>query len=220
MEVPTTTPHFAPSSSIPVGSSLGYPSDKRSGLQLAPGSPWHSAIQAEISLITTKPEDIIRFVESRLASGAHFGDLLAHAGGITKREGAPVDTHQYREISPERESLKQAIYDLLKDAGTPDWDGGGALAITAETVVIAQKLVDRFPSYVASPDVSATPHGEVDFDWVPSKDVMLTVSIGPSKEVAFAGLFHGTRLNGSEPWNGILPQFVECCFERLYSSLK
>ena len=44
--------------------------------------------------------------------------------------------------------------------------------------------------------MAATPHGEVDFDWVIDRSVMLTVSVGPSKEIAFAGLFHGARLNG------------------------
>ena len=115
----------------------------------------------------------------------------------------------------ERASLKREVHGLLEDAGTEDWDGGGALALAPETVDIAQKLIDEFPPHVGRPDVAATPHGEVDFDWVIDRDVMLTVSVGPSKEIAFAGLFHGTRLNGCEPWEGTLPQFVNYCFERL-----
>ena len=70
----------------------------------------------------------------------------------------------------------------LKDAGTEDWDGEGALALAPETADLAQKLIDEFPPHVSRPDVNATPHGEVDFDWVIDRDVMLTVSVGPSKE--------------------------------------
>ena len=112
-------------------------------------------------------------------------------------------------------SLKREVHGLLKDAGTEDWDGEGALALAPETVAIAKKLIDEFPPHIGRPDVDATPHGEVDFDWVIARDVMLTISVGPSKEIAFAGLFHGARLNGCEPWKGTLPQFVNCCFERL-----
>ena len=93
----------------------------------------------------------------------------------------------------ERASLKREVHGLLEDAGTEDWDGEGALALAPETVAIAQKLIDEFPPLVGKPDVAATPHGEVDFDWVIARNVMLTISVGPSKEIAFAGLFHGAR---------------------------
>ena len=115
----------------------------------------------------------------------------------------------------ERTSLKREVHSLLEDAGIEDWDSKGALALALETVAIAKKLIDEFPPHVGRPDIAATPHGEVDFNWVIDRDVMLTVSVGPSKEIAFAGLFHGARLNGCEPWKGTLPQFVNCCFERL-----
>ena len=122
-------------------------------------------------------------------------------------------THMYPDT--ERASLKREVQGLLEDAGTEDWDGEGALALAPETVDIAQKLINEFPPLVGKPDVNATPQGEVDFDWVIARNVMLTVSVGPSKEIAFAGLFHGARLNGCEPWEGTLPQFVNYCFELL-----
>ena len=115
----------------------------------------------------------------------------------------------------ERVSLKREVHGLLENAGIEDWDAEDVLALAPETVAIAQKLIDEFPPHVSRPDVNATPHGEVDFDWVIDRNVMLTVSVGPSKEITFAGLFHGARLNGCEPWEGMLPQFVHCCFKRL-----
>lgn len=130
----------------------------------------------------------------------------------------PPNAWIVRYSDADRESLGQEVYALLKQAGAENWDGEGALALAPETVDIARKLIDEFPGYVARPDVAATPHGEVDFDWVFAQDMMLTVSIGPSGEVAFSGLFRGARLNGREPWTGKLPQFVHCCFERLRSA--
>lgn len=130
----------------------------------------------------------------------------------------PYPTTADKSPNPWRGALKTKVYNLLEEAGVDNWDGQDALALDYETVIVAQKLVDEFPTDIEEPDVAATPHGEVDFDWVISSDVMLTVSVGPSNEVSFAGLFHGAQLNGREPWKGTLPQFVHCCFERLHDS--
>ena len=142
---------------------------------------------------------------------------MHHASTQAARIAIRTTTDRPRNV--EREALKAEVYDLLKEAGTENWDGEGALALGIDTVAVAQKLVDKLPSHVRKPDVAATPHGEVDFDWVINSDVMLTVSVGPLNEIAFAGFFRGARLNGREPWTGILPQFVNCCFERLRDSL-
>ena len=116
-------------------------------------------------------------------------------------------------------SLKKEIRDLLEEAGVENWDGEGALALQEDTVLTASKVVDDLPNYAGRPDISATPHGEVDFDWVIDKDLMLTVSVGPGgKEIAFAGLFYGARLSGRDSWTGKLPQFVRCCFKKSMTS--
>lgn len=113
-------------------------------------------------------------------------------------------------------SLKKEIGDLLEEAGVDNWDGEGATALDEDTVLTARMVVDELPNYAGRPDVSATPHGEVDFDWVKRQDLMLTVSVGPGgKEIAFAGLFYGARLSGHDSWTGKLPRTVHCCFERL-----
>ena len=131
--------------------------------------------------------------------------------------GAPANIPSEPELHlhPEREALKEEVRHLLKHACEEDWDGEGAQALSPNTAEIAVGLANTFPAGIDKPMISATPHGEVDFDWSLSRDIMLTVSVGPSGDVAFAGLFYETELNGKEPWKGDLPQFVMCCFERL-----
>lgn len=126
-------------------------------------------------------------------------------------DALPIDIQVY---------LKNEISGLLEEAGVENWDGEGALALQEDTVLTARNVVDDLPNYAGKPDVSATPHGEVDFDWVINRNLMLTVSIGPGgKEIAFAGLFYGARLSGRDLWTGKLPQFVRYCFERLRDCL-
>ena len=196
-----------------------------------PGSPlysheWRSGGQGKPSSLTVV--SMPSFPRKRESTSVRktsefsiFTEMASFRGARTRldleNEGSLVyaiwDTDDHPDA--DRESLKQEVYGLIEEAGTENWDGEGALALAPETVAVAQKLIDHFPSYVVRPDVAATPHGEVDFDWIVSQDVMLTVSVCPSGEIAFAGLFHDARLNGREPWTGALPQFVSCCFERL-----
>lgn len=114
----------------------------------------------------------------------------------------------------ERSSLKEAIRSLLGKASKEGWDGDGAAALEDDTVKVALDLVDTFPNYTKNPDVDVTPYGEIDFDWMIDNDTMLTVSVLSSRAIGFSGLFHDAKISGSEPWNGTLPQFVSCCFER------
>lgn len=150
-------------------------------------------------------------------SEGFFGLLREGYAPWTRRSGT-ITRQSYVSWARGRSSLKERVSSLLEKAGKEGWDGEGAARLEGETVKVAQELVDRFPVHVVhghAPDVDVTPHGEVDFDWVVDRDRMLTVSVLPSKEIAFSGLFHGARVNGCESWSGTLPQFVDCCFERL-----
>ena len=123
-------------------------------------------------------------------------------------------------IQYERPAIKRAINKLLETAGRADWDGEDALAVAPETVRLAEKLAELFLGFVEPPDVSASPHGEIDFDWFASKNVMLTVCVCPSREIAFAGLFNGSEIHGKESWTETdpLPRSVETCFDMLRES--
>lgn len=116
----------------------------------------------------------------------------------------------------EKLSVKQSISSLLQTAGKEDWDGEGALPVVPETVRVAEELVDFFPAFVDPPEVSASPQGEIDFDWVESREVMLTVSVCPSGEIAFAGIFDGLRMLGRKPWEDeVIRLFLRDCFRNL-----
>ena len=119
----------------------------------------------------------------------------------------------------EKLSIKQSVANLLITAGQEDWDGENALAVSSRTVGIAVKFVDLLPGFLAPPNVSASPQGEIDFTWDISKNAMLTVSVCPSDEIAFAGVFKDLKLYGARPWTEMfLPYPVQFCFEMLKES--
>ncbi len=119
-----------------------------------------------------------------------------------------------------RKSLRRMLDEIPESAGADDWDGEGARAVAPRTVEIAKSVLAELPAYVLAPeldpDVSATPQGEVDFDWAAPCDAMLTISVGPTGRIVFVcTLGDEERVSGSGPWNGELPAYIDDCFRRL-----
>ena len=113
------------------------------------------------------------------------------------------------------ESLKQRVDEIAEEAGQEDWDGEGARAVPPGTVGIAKDVAELLPFNLPCPDVNASAHGELDFDWTIARGLRFTISVGPEGDIAFAGIFHGAKLRGTEPWTGALPGFVRSCLDRL-----
>ena len=166
---------------------------------------------------TAENPNLVRDVLKPSASGRFFVDLDEAFLELFKLTVSKrfLGLYPAKHPNSERDILKREVCSLLEKAGTENWDGAGALELQKDTVDIAQELIDQLPPHADRPDIAATPHGEVDFDWVVDRNVMLTISVTPSKEIAFAGLFDNARLTGRELWRGKLPHFANCWFERL-----
>lgn len=130
-------------------------------------------------------------------------------------QGSVAEHDAWSRVLWDRESLRQDVIALAAETKMEGWDDEGALALSSKTVSIAGDLADLIPLKAPRPDVDATPHGEIDFDWTIEPGLGVTISVGPEGDIAFAGTFRGAELSGKEPWTGELPGFVECCLDRL-----
>ena len=133
--------------------------------------------------------------------------------------------HYYFGHEPEFQALsrkkqdecKESIRDLLKTANKQNWDGDEADPVDPEAAQTALKLVSDFPMGTGLPEVSADPHGRVDFDWSLDNGAMFTLSVGKDGEIAVSGLYgEQSRLTGMA-WdkNGERLCLVECGLEWL-----
>ena len=168
----------------------------------------------------------------RTSKQAQFGELEANVvlslliirhnfGGIWERLPThPVATLDRGIANLSRDKLKQQIRNLKETAGSNNWDGEGALAIREEAIEIALKLADTLPAEIENPDVAATPHGEIDFDWVASRNAMLTLSVNSDGELAWAALFEEFSCRGTAPWTGELACPLICCLRELASKVR
>ena len=104
---------------------------------------------------------------------------------------------------------------VLRD---PSLDGGDATAVSPAVVVNAKRLIEVFPPLAMLPEVVATEHGELRFDWVASATCTLTLTVGEDPRLGVSALFDDTLVSGNESWDGTLPLLVSYCFERLRRS--
>ena len=136
---------------------------------------------------------------------------------ISKLVLSGLDSTVERNLDDESgHDLQTRITDLLKHHRHQDWDGENADPLSKSTVRVACKIAAYFPDRVPT-DINATPHGEVDFDWVVDSTTMLTVSVGPppKHKIAYAAIFDGGRVSGQASWRGTLPRLIRCCFHQL-----
>ena len=112
--------------------------------------------------------------------------------------------------------LLNEIDNVASSASERDWDGEDALPVDAATVSVAKELVNFFPALRLVPEVVATPHGEIDFDWWIGKKGMFTVSVGPPPhDIVFVANLEDLEVRGRERWAKNLPSMVSCCFQRM-----
>ena len=122
-----------------------------------------------------------------------------------------------RRIMKNRTLTKLSVTELLETAGKENWDGEDALPVTPGTVQLAERFVHLLPEFIDPPHVYASPVGKINFEWFVSKDAMLTVSVCPSEEIAFAGIFDDSEIHGEKSWaEGYpLPSPIPSCFDML-----
>lgn len=108
-------------------------------------------------------------------------------------------------------SFKEALSGLNEialDASKENWDGYGAKKIDKGSYYGAKRFINALPLGVEMPEVSVHPDGEVAFDWYVKKGFMLSVSISPEEEIAYAYRF-GLRKNyGKEYYADTIPETI------------
>ena len=137
-------------------------------------------------------------------------------------QGAEASTSQDRTYSDVRsisirgrgtkERIFERVNNLIETAGESDWDGEGSEEVTRDLIDMAVQIVDELPSDIPMPHVSATPLGYVALDWEDEPDLLASLVILPSGEVAFS--FHSDKVqfHGQDQWEykiGI-SRFVRC----------
>jgi hypothetical protein len=121
--------------------------------------------------------------------------VSAPAEEVDKRLGELLDSaRRSRALFGPKSDAISAIWDVAAEAGQPDWNGEGALAVDPIAAANAVTFIQTLPGSVAMPEVSPEPDGGISLDWIESQTRVFSVSIGPKRSLPFAwldGTSHG-----------------------------
>lgn len=103
-----------------------------------------------------------------------------------------------------------ALARAFADCSSPNWDGYGAAAVTWEVAARAQAFLNALPASLVAPDVVAEPDGALAVEWYFDKTLQLSISIGASGPLHFAGVighdYGQPRVrHGMEPFETTVP---------------
>ena len=108
-----------------------------------------------------------------------------------------------------------AIYD---ECAEDNWDGYGAMAISLETIEIAERFANCFLfTNLPIPDIIPEPTDTIAFEWERSAYNTLIVSINSTGEIAYVGMFGSNRSKGIEKFTDSVPEQIVNNLKRLFS---
>lgn len=108
-------------------------------------------------------------------------------------------------------SLTEALNELDEialDASIDNWDGYGAKKINKESYIDAQRFLNNLPVGIEMPEISVHPDGEVSFEWYKKKGYILSISISPNDEIAYACRLGLSKKHGIEYFGDDIPETI------------
>lgn len=98
---------------------------------------------------------------------------------------------------------------VMEACSREGWDGYGARAISERAGVRTIAFLNALPSSLTPPEIVPEPDGEIAVDWDFGPNLQLSISIGDSGPLNFAGVLgeeYGQRRvrHGTEPFEGVV----------------
>lgn len=106
-------------------------------------------------------------------------------------------------------ALKQ-LKSVYEECSIENWDGYGALSISAEAVSEATLFLGLLSdSNLPMPDISPEVDGGIEFEWYIQSDYIFTVSFNGKKILGYSGMFsEGNTIYGTEKINSEIPDII------------
>jgi len=142
---------------------------------------------------------------------ALYDPTVSAGGSDAKLRRALSDARRYvHQAASSAQSLAlTSLWRVMQECSRPGWDGYGAGAISVRVALRAEAFINALPSSLTSPEIVPEPDGELAIDWDFGRSLQLSISIGESGPLHFAGVIgeeYGQRRgrHGTEPFEGVV----------------
>ena len=116
---------------------------------------------------------------------------------------------------PSRQALSELI-GLFNECTQPNWDGYDAPALKPQVFEYARQFIATVPLDLPNPEISASPQGDISFEWYQGPKQIVSVGVSESGEIHFASLSGYRRVFGSYPFDGTFDDQIYGLIHDLY----
>jgi hypothetical protein len=117
-----------------------------------------------------------------------------------------------RELQTAANSASLALTSLMRvldECSQAGWDGYDARAVSDQAAVRAIAFLNALPSSLTPPDIVPEPDGELAVAWDFGPSLQLSISVGPTGPLHFAGVIgedygHPRVRHGTEPFESVV----------------
>lgn len=120
-------------------------------------------------------------------------------------------------VTFDRSDSYATLIDAYEDCRESNWDGYDAAPALIDAYISARRVLQGLPSFIPSPEIDVTPQGKILFEWYRAPRKVLTMTIGPTGEMAYALLSGRSKRSGTDLIVDFLPKQVLNDLQRLYS---
>jgi hypothetical protein len=102
-----------------------------------------------------------------------------------------------------------SLMHVLEECSHASWDGYDARAVSDQVAVRTIAFLNVLPASLTSPDIVPEPDGEIAVEWDFGPSLQLSISVGPSGPLHFAGVIGEDNgqlrvRHGTQPFEGVL----------------
>jgi hypothetical protein len=112
----------------------------------------------------------------------------------------------------------EELRSIFEEGQTDNWDGYNALPISKETLLHAESFLKALPLGTKAPSIGAEPDGHLTLEWYQSPRRTLSISVSPDGTLYYAALFGSSRVHGSEPFVGKVPENIMSIIKRVHAA--
>lgn len=150
---------------------------------------------------------------NQLISGMR-GAVLASDVGSKLEDFGPYQGTSVADLI-DRRGLTERVFLACQEASVRGWDGYDADPVRFGSYELAIRLVNDLPRPFLDADVSIDPDGEVAFEWRYAPGWLLSISIGDSGILTYAGSWGESKAHGRERIYESIPRVIDEALGRL-----
>jgi len=110
------------------------------------------------------------------------------AGAVLRRALSEARDHIRAAASSAQSLALTSLMRVLEECAQPAWDGYRARPISEAAARRAEAIINALPPSLVSPEIVPEPDGEIAIEWDFGPTLQLSISVGPSGPLHFAGV--------------------------------